>query len=142
MWRKLFAHITTFVCVCVCGRDTISNHSSLQMGNCSKYQMRKISQPRFRGRSSRSKISVLSIVLISIHGVAKSRTRLSDWTELNWNFMCVCVCYSLSHVWLFVTPWIVAHQTPLSMGFSRQEYRSVLPFPSPGDLSYPGSPTL
>ena len=29
---------------------------------------------------------------------------------------------SLSHVWLFVTPWIVAHQAPLSMGFSRQEY--------------------
>ena len=36
------------------------------------------------------------------------------------------------------TPWIVACQAPLSMGFSRQEYRSGLPFPSPGDLSNPG----
>ena len=39
---------------------------------------------------------------------------------------------SLSHVQLFVTPWTVAHQAPLSMGFSRQEYWSGLPFPSPG----------
>ena len=41
---------------------------------------------------------------------------------------------SLSHVRLFVTPWTVASQAPLSMGFSRQEYWSGLPFPSPGDL--------
>ena len=40
----------------------------------------------------------------------------------------------LSRVWLFVTLWTVAHQSPLSMGFSRQEYWSGLPFPSPGDL--------
>ena len=35
-------------------------------------------------------------------------------------------------------PWTVAYQAPLSMGFSRQEYRSGLPFPSPGDLPDPG----
>ena len=35
-------------------------------------------------------------------------------------------------------PWTVAHQAPLSMGFSRQEYWNVLPFPSPGDLPNPG----
>ena len=44
------------------------------------------------------------------------------------------------------TPWTVAHQAPLSMGFSRQEYWSGLPFPSPEDLSdpgiKPGSPAL
>ena len=45
---------------------------------------------------------------------------------------------SLSRVCLFVTPWTVAYQAPLSMGFSRQEYRSRLPFPSPGDLPNPG----
>ena len=45
---------------------------------------------------------------------------------------------SLSHVWLFATPWIVAYQAPQSMEFSRQEYWSGLPFPSPGDLPYPG----
>ena len=44
----------------------------------------------------------------------------------------------LSRVQLFVTPWTVAYQAPLSMGFSRQEYWSGLPFPSPGDLPDPG----
>ena len=38
----------------------------------------------------------------------------------------------------YVTPWTVAHQAPLSMGFPRQEYWSGLPFPSPGDLPDPG----
>ena len=53
---------------------------------------------------------------------------------------------SLSHVRLFATPWTVAYQAPPSMGFSRQEYWSGLPFPPPGDLPNPGiepgSPTL
>ena len=44
----------------------------------------------------------------------------------------------LSCVRLFVTPWTVAQQDPLSMGFPRQEYWSGLPFPSPGDPSDPG----
>ena len=44
----------------------------------------------------------------------------------------------LSCVQLFATPWTVAHQASLSMGFSRQEYWSGLPFPSPGDLPNPG----
>ena len=44
----------------------------------------------------------------------------------------------LSHVWLFVTPWTVALKAPLSMEFSRQEYWSGLPFPSPEDLPEPG----
>ena len=43
----------------------------------------------------------------------------------------------LSGVRLFVTPWTVAGQTPLSMGFSRQEYWSGLPFPTPGDFPNP-----
>ena len=43
-----------------------------------------------------------------------------------------------SNVRLFVTPWTAAHQAPLSMWFSRQEYWSGLPFPSPGDLPDPG----
>ena len=41
---------------------------------------------------------------------------------------------SLSYVWLFVTPWIVTCQVPMSMEFSRQEYWSGLPFPTPGNL--------
>ena len=43
-----------------------------------------------------------------------------------------------SHVQLFVIPWSVANNTPLSMEFSRQEYWSGVPFPPPGDLPYPG----
>ena len=39
---------------------------------------------------------------------------------------------------LFSTPWTIAHQAPLSIGFSRQEYWSGWPFPSPGDLPDPG----
>ena len=53
---------------------------------------------------------------------------------------------SLSRVRLFGTPWTVAHQATPSMGFSRQEYWSGMPFPSPGDLPDPGidpgSPSL
>ena len=48
--------------------------------------------------------------------------------------MCVCVLSRFSRVQLFVTSQTVAHQDPLSMGFSRQEYWSGLPWPSPGDL--------
>ena len=44
---------------------------------------------------------------------------------------------SFSHVRFFVTPWTVACQDPPSMGLSRQEYWSGLPFPSPGDLPDP-----
>ena len=64
-----------------------------------------------------------------------------------------CFCFQkerkaklLSRVWLFATPWTAASQAPPSMGFSRQEYWSGLPFPSPGDLPNsgiePGSPSL
>ena len=45
---------------------------------------------------------------------------------------------SLSRVRYSATPWTVAHQAPPSMGFSRQEYWSGLPFPFPGDLPDPG----
>ena len=60
--------------------------------------------------------------------------------------MRVCVLNCFSCVQFFMTPWTVAHQAPLSMGFSRQEYWSGLPCPPPGDLPDPGikpaSPTL
>ena len=49
------------------------------------------------------------------------------------NSACACSVMSGS-----VTPWTVARQAPLSLGFSRQEYWSGLPFPSPGDLPDPG----
>ena len=58
--------------------------------------------------------------------------------QLFLGILSVCVCCRFSLVWFFVTLWTVAHQTPLSMGFSRQEYWSGLPCPPPGDLPNPG----
>ena len=70
-----------------------------------------------------------------------AKLRMYSWTTLaflSWGFG-LLPFWSLSYVWLFVTPWIVAHQPPLSMGFSRQEYCSGLPCLSPGDLPDPGT---
>ena len=50
----------------------------------------------------------------------------------------VCVLSHFDCVQLFATLWTIAHQAPLCMGFSRQEYWSGLPCPSPGDLPHPG----
>ena len=55
------------------------------------------------------------------------------------SWLCECLCVhactqSLSYVWLFATPWTVACQASLAVGFSRQEYWSGMPFPPPGDL--------
>ena len=65
---------------------------------------------------------------------------------MSYTLGCGASAKSLSHVRLFVTPCTVAHQASLSMGFSRQEYGSELPFPSSGHLPDPGieprSPTL
>ena len=52
--------------------------------------------------------------------------------------VCVYACWVSSVVFDSATPWTVAHQAPLSMGFSRQEYWSGLPCPPPGDLPDPG----
>ena len=75
----------------------------------------------------------------AIHGVAKSWTRLSDWTELNWYLLlcrnCMLSCFS--HVWLFVTLWTVTCLAPLFMGFSRHEYLGGLPCPPTEDLPDP-----
>ena len=53
-------------------------------------------------------------------------------------YICMaCMKSCFSHVQLFETQWTVASQAPLSIGFSRQEYWSGLPCPSPGDLPHP-----
>ena len=53
-------------------------------------------------------------------------------------YLITCMRSRFSHAQLFGTPWTVSCQAPLSTGFSRQEYWSELPFPSPGDFSNPG----
>ena len=63
---------------------------------------------------------------------------LSDSLLTYYTWVCVCVCVSHSVVFNSAATWTVAHQAPLSMGFSKQEYWSGLPFPPPGDLPNPG----
>ena len=69
----------------------------------------------------------------AVHGVSKSWTQLSDWTELKFSER-TCVLSCFSHVRLFATLWTVAHQAFLSMEFSWQKYWSGLPIPFPEDL--------
>ena len=65
---------------------------------------------------------------------------------MSYEFLCLCMLSRFSCVQLVATSWTGAHEAPLSVGFSRQEYQSGLPFPSPGDFPNPGieprSPTL
>ena len=69
-------------------------------------------------------------------------TILFTWRYIVFDIMCTNAACILSHficVQLFATPWTHwAHQAPLSMGLSRQDYGNGLPFPSPGDLPDPG----
>ena len=70
---------------------------------------------------------------------AKSLQICLFWTlHVNEIISRACVLSCFSRVRLFVTPWTVACQVPLSMGFSRQEHWSRLPCPPPGDLPDPG----
>ena len=89
---------------------------------------------------------VLGVVSLWIFGGQNSAADVGLlWCLGTWRgvirVFCVCalVCaQSLGCVWLSATLWTVAHQAPLSMGFSRQECWSGLPFPPPGDLPNPG----
>jgi len=71
------------------------------------------------------------------HQEGKQQTPPEEGTpfELGPKYGCVLSCFTC--VWLFLTPWTVAHQALLSMAFPRQEYRSGLPCP-PRDLPSPG----
>ena len=66
--------------------------------------------------------------------VHKYKNILAKNKNLQWLFLHACMLSCFSRVWLFATPWTIAHQATLSMGFSRQEYWSGLLFLSPGDL--------
>ena len=70
-----------------------------------------------------------------IPGILQARTL--EWVAISFSnaWKWKVKVKSLSHVWLFTTRWTVAHQVPLSMGFSRQEYWSGVPLPSPNSCS-------
>ena len=81
-----------------------------------------------------------------VPGILQARTR--EWVAISFSnaWKWKVKVKLLSRARLLATPWTAAYQAPPSMGFSRQEYWSRLPFPSPGDLPNPGneprSPTL
>ena len=66
-----------------------------------------------------------------VHGILQARTL--EWVAISFSnaWKWKVKVKSLSRVWLLATPWTAAHQAPLSIRFSRQEYWSGLPFPSP-----------
>ena len=89
------------------------------------------------------------VVVHIYNGILLSRKKEHIWVSSNevdeprtyyteWKWKKEKKVKSLSHVRLFVTSQTAAYQAPQSMGFSRQEYWSGLPFPSPGDLPDPG----
>ena len=80
----------------------------------------------------------MSILVLGIILMVLSKYYNFFKKTLNLIIIIMCVCLSLSQVWLFATPWIVAHKVLLCMWFSRQEYWSGLPFPSSGDLPNSG----
>ena len=91
--------------------------------------------PQASALSSNIKLEII------FHLCSQSKSTLHDqggWECLHCDIKSYQPLSHFSHVWLFVIPWIVAHQAPLSMRFSRQEYWNGLPFPSPEDLPHPG----
>ena len=74
----------------------------------------------------------------SLHGILQARTL--EWVAISFSnaWKWEVKVKSLSRVWLLAPPWTVAYQAPPSLGFSRQEYWSGVPLPSPGDFPNPG----
>ena len=97
------------------------------------YRMQKRSKLRhFKRLSDTTNINKFRKEARIASGFMHYRTSELASLLLPTDFWCwsVCVCV-LSRVLVFVTPWTATHQASLSLGFSRQEYRSGLPFPSP-----------
>ena len=93
----------------------------------------------------RDRIVILTIhqprsELFQVRAMSRSSSTRQGWVYVCWAeiYLHACVLSHFSRVRLFATPWTVARQAPLSMGFSRQVYWSVLLFPPPGDLPNPG----
>ena len=80
---------------------------------------------------------ILKIAAVSLEGYHLCSGLGFQQNGTGYSLLRACMCWPLSCVRLFVATWTRAHQTPLSMEFSRQEYWSGVPFPPPGDLPDP-----
>ena len=101
------------------------------IGSQSLTQLKQLSMNTFARKKNTMTFVFLSSLLMIHNGITLFSlicTYLSQLSQFK----------SLSRVQLFATPWTIAYQAPPSMGFSRQECWSGLPFPSPGDLPDPG----
>jgi len=104
-------------------------HSSSMYFLTWKFAQRKDLEPKYpRCR----KAHIMSGVMTAKEPSIAKPSAITE--EKNWLIVCMYVC-ELNRVCLLMTPWTVAHQAPLSIGFPRQEYWSGLPWPPPGDLS-------
>ena len=89
-------------------------------------------------RQSSLHVSALSLLHRVLAQGASPQHQLFPLNGYQSSVVCACLKSHFSHVQLLAILWTIAPQVPLSMGFSRQEYWSGLPFPSPGDLPDPG----
>ena len=131
------ACVCVCVCVCVCGHTRATRLACCSSWDFSffflkdVYSSRKAMAPLLCEGSLKYELlfpwKLLSRCYGSTAWIPLAFVRGKKW---KWK--------SFSPVWLFETPWTVACQAPLSMGFPRQECWSGLPFPSPGDLPNPG----
>ena len=106
-------------------------YSLLPSGEKKPYPSRNQKLRRLRGKQNIGKISLCSVALNIFWYNYVCVTR---WHILNEHGVLSC----FSHFWLCATPWTVAHKAPQPTGFSKQEYWSVLPFPTSGDILDPG----
>ena len=94
-----------------------------------KYRQHLNKQFFFQSERLAKYLNIQMVEKINVHLNTSMVSLFSFFFILSSSILCV-----LSHAWLFVAPWTAVRQAPLSIGFSRQEYWSGLPFPSPGDL--------
>ena len=109
----------------------LSQHQSLFQCVSSSYQVAKVLEFQLQHQSFQRIFRIHFLYFLFFWFDLLAEIKLTwGWSLGNHDHF----AWALSCVWLFVTPWTVGHQAPLSLGFSRQEYWSALPFPSPGDF--------
>ena len=110
-------------------------HMSVQFTHLKRPQWDTGTHSRKNGRMFHKmailKISKILELAVSLQVNICRATTLKNCAAVPINFFVVQSCFS--HAWLFVTLWLIGSQAPLTMGFSKQEYWSGLPFSSPGD---------